>query len=585
MQARKLDTKLTRRSEINFKELESDQKLCGGYYTPLPVAEFITNWAITRKTRTILEPSCGDGRFFEAISKVVSRNGSKNGIVSIDAVEFLEDQAELAEQKAESLASKDIHTRVYCDDFFSWIRNVPHDKTWDAVLGNPPYIRYQYFDKNQRFVAKEIFRKTNVRFTMLTNAWVPFVLASVMHLGPGGRIAMVIPSEISYIIHAQGLRELLEQEFEYIRILHFRKIVFDGTLQGTVLFLGIKRSDRTFWPLQSHSTTECSLFFDESEAQKVDFKICDIDGIDDLNCVGSSEMAHQPEKGKTFSGHWMLALLDDDERSLVSEVSHMPNVKSFSQIADITIGIVTGANNYFCVNEQTLKEYELSEIAKPMLARSELIKGITYTAEDHKENSAMGKSINFLEFTNLPLNRLPKKMQEYIRLGEELQLHKRYKCRIREPWYCVPYVWVSEISLLKRCHHFPRLVINELGAYSTDTAYRISLKDTYSKRGKDFVFCFINSYTMLMAELGGRHYAGGVLELVPSEIRELRVPLIKVSRDDFNVLDQMIRERQKSDDILNFTDQVILINGLGLSAKKLKALKACYNRVKQRRQR
>lgn len=576
---------MARRSEINFKVLESDQKLRGGYYTPLSVAEFLSDWAVTLKTRTILEPSCGDGRFLEALSEAVSRNGSKNGSVSIDAVELNEDEVKLAEKKAKRLASKGLHARVYCEDFFSWILNEPPDKTWDAILGNPPYIRYQYFDKDQRFVAQEIFHKTNVKFTMLTNAWVPFILASVMHLAPGGRIAMVIPSEISYIIHAQGLRELLEQELEYIRIVHFREIVFDGTLQGTVLFLGIKRSDRPFRPLRHHTASDRMLFPDETEADTVDFKICDIKGIDDLSTVGSSEMAPQPQNGKPFSGHWMLALLDNKERSLLSELSRIPDVKSFSQIADITIGIVTGANNYFCVCEETLNEYDLSEIAAPMLARSELIKGITYTAEDHEKNAALGKSVHFLEFPNSDANRLPKTMREYIKLGEDQQLHERYKCRIREPWYCVPYVWVSQLSLLKRCHHFPRLVLNELGAYSTDTAYRISLKDAYSECGKDFVFSFINSYTLLLAELGGRHYAGGVLELVPSEIRALRVPLVKVTRDDFRLLDQMIRQGRTADDILDFTDQVILSQGLGLCAKKLRALKACYNRVKRRRQR
>ena len=576
---------MARRSKINFKALESAQKLRGGYYTPLDIVEFLSNWVVTLKTRTILEPSCGDGRFLEALSEVILRNGSKNGAISIDAVEISEDQVELAEKKARNLASKGLQARVYCDDFFSWILNVPSDKTWDAILGNPPYIRYQYFDKDQRFVAQEIFRKTNVKFTMLTNAWVPFILASVMHLTPGGRIAMVIPSEISYIIHAQGLRELLEQELEYIRILHFREIVFDGTLQGTVLFLGIKRSDRTFRPLWNRTSSEQFKFPDKTDDKAVDFKICDIKDTDDLSKVGSSEMALQPKNGKPFVGHWMLALLDNDERSILSELSRKSKVKSFAQIADITIGIVTGANNYFCVSDKTLKEYCLSEIASPMLARSELIKGITYTKEDHEKNAAMGKSIHFLEFPNLDINRLPKTMQEYIRLGEEQQLHKRYKCRIREPWYCVPYVWISQISLLKRCHHFPRLILNELGAYSTDTAYRISLKDVYSECGKDFVFSFINSYTLLLAELGGRHYAGGVLELVPSEIRSLYIPLIKVTKNDFRLLDQMIREGKNAKDILDFTDKIILSQGLGLCEKKIKVLKDCYNRVKQRRQR
>lgn len=212
-----------------------------------------------------MEPSCGDGRFLEALSKVISKNKSKNGSISVDAGELLQDQAELAKQKAKRLVSKAVRTRVYCDDFFSWIQKVPPDRTWDAVLGNPPYIRYQYFDKGQRLLAQEVFHKTNVKFTMLPNAWVPFVLASVIHLTPGGRIAMAIPSEISYIIHVQGLRELLEQELQYIRILHIREVVFDSTLQGTVLFLGIKRSDRRFQPLQHHSTSDCPLFSDEPD--------------------------------------------------------------------------------------------------------------------------------------------------------------------------------------------------------------------------------------------------------------------------------------------------------------------------------
>ncbi len=574
---------MTRRSKINFKKLESARKLRGGYYTPLPVAKFLSNWAITGETRTVLEPSCGDGCFFEAFSQAISRNGTSSGPISVDAVELLEDQAALADLKAKHFGSKVMRSQVYCDNFFSWIQNIPPDRTWDAVIGNPPYIRYQYFDKKQRLLSQEAFQKTNVKFTMLTNAWVPFVLASVMHLAPAGRIAMVIPSEISYIIHAQGLRELLEQELEYIRIIHFRNIVFDGTLQGTVLFLGIKRSDRSFRPLQRHTTTECPLFLDKPETNRVDFKICDIDGIDDLSGIGPGEMALQSEAGKPFSGHWMLALLNDEERLLLSEVSGMPNVKSFSEITDVTIGIVTGANNYFCVNEQTLKKYRLSEIAKPMLARSELIKGIVYSVKDHKKNSSQGKPVHFLGFPNQPISKLPKLMQEYIRLGEKQEIHKRYKCRIREPWYCVPYVWVSDVSLLKRCHQFPRLVLNKMGAYSTDTAYRVSLKEQYNKKAKDFVYCFINSYTLLLAELGGRHYAGGVLELVPSEIRALRIPLLKISNRDFQLLDRMIREHRNVEEILNFTDGVVLKNNLGLTMKQLNILRDCYRRVKKRR--
>ena len=40
----------------------SAEKLRGGFYTPLPIAEFILKWAVNGDSDLdILEPSCGDG--------------------------------------------------------------------------------------------------------------------------------------------------------------------------------------------------------------------------------------------------------------------------------------------------------------------------------------------------------------------------------------------------------------------------------------------------------------------------------------------------------------------------------------------
>lgn len=569
---------------MNFKELESEQKLRGGYYTPLPVVEFLCRWAITPKSKTILEPSCGDGRFIEAISKVVREKGIKQRCISIEAIELLKDQAYIAREKAKHIKSKVIDVKIFCDDFLAWVKNVPMSKTWDTVLGNPPYIRYQYFDKGQREFARDIFKKADVPFSMLTNAWVPFIIASIIHLSPGGRIAMVIPSEISYIMHAQGLRELIEQELDFVRILHFREIVFEGTLQGTVLFLGVKRADRSFTQLLRRQELNHDLFFKNLENSQIDFKIQDLNNIQDLKSLDTKIDPHSSYKRKNeLFGNWMLGILNKRERSLLSEIASKPEVVNFSDIANINIGIVTGANKFFCVNKETLRKYNLNKIAKPMLARSELIKGITYTLKDQKQNSSEGKSVFFLEFPDKPVSELTKQMQEYIKIGEEQDIHKRYKCRIREPWYCVPYVWVSEISLLKRCHSFPRLVLNDLRAYSTDTAYRITLKKLHANSSKEFVFSFINSYTLLLAELGGRHYAGGVLELVPSEIRALKIPLVKTRNKDFRSLDTMVRENLEINKILDFTDDVVLKAFLRLTVREMRILRGCYRRLRERR--
>src|SRR6185503_9450157 len=110
-------------------------------------------------------------------------------------------------------------------------------------------------------------------------------------------------------------------------------------------------------------------------------------------------------------------------------------------------------------------------------------------------------------------------------LGEEQGLPKRYKCSVREPWYRVPSVYASPVAMLKRAHHFPRLVLNRAKTYTTDTAYRIIPKRVTAT---SLVYSFLNSLTCLCAELEVRHYGGGVLELVPSEIERFILPIFDV---------------------------------------------------------
>ena len=95
----------------------------------------------------------------------------------------------------------------------------------------------------------------------------------------------------------------------------------------------------------------------------------------------------------------------------------------------------------------------------------------------------------------------------------------------------------------KRAHAAPRLILNALGAYTTDTAYRITPKTADAAQ---LVAAFVNPLTALSAELEGRGYGGGVLELVPSEIEKLLVPLPQTPLD-LPALDAAVRARSHAD--------------------------------------
>jgi len=134
--------------------------------------------------------------------------------------------------------------------------------------------------------------------------------------------------------------------------------------------------------------------------------------------------------------------------------------------------------------------------------------------------------------------------------------------------------------MLKRASDTPRLILNELSAYTTDTAYRISTKETAPEK---LVYCFLNALTALSVELEGRHYGGGVIELVPSEIEKLLVPLPKGLRPQVQQLDNLVR-KANAHAVLEHQSQRIL-GELGVSRADQERLLMAWLRLKNRRQR
>ena len=86
-----------------------------------------------------------------------------------------------------------------------------------------------------------IYEQFGLPFRRHTNAWVPFVVASVGLLKPGGRLGMVIPAEIMHVMHAQALRYYLGTNCSQILIFDPEDLWFEGTLQGAVIILAERK--------------------------------------------------------------------------------------------------------------------------------------------------------------------------------------------------------------------------------------------------------------------------------------------------------------------------------------------------------
>lgn len=539
---------------MNFIENESAQKLRGGYYTPSDLAAFLVEWVKEIHPQNILEPSCGDGVFFQELAKKSQFHATK-----ILGFEIEADEAKKAKTRAVENGLKS--TRVLNEDFLNWSINTFETKTkFDAVLGNPPFVRYQYLPKEFQLNAEKIFKILELPFTKHTNAWVPFILASMKILRPGGRLAMVVPSEIIHVMHAKSLRTYLGKECSRLLIVDPEELWFDKTLQGAVILLAEKKNN----------------IFDKSEG----VAIHPVKGRDFLKTNPSYIFKNSnPINGKTVEGKWTRALLDKRTRILLDEIEEHENIHAFDKIAKVDVGIVTGANKFFLVPNSVVEEFGLKKWARPMFGRSGHCPGIIYDDQQHAENQEKGHPTNFIWF-NEKESEIDNFAKKYIRFGEKQDLHKRYKCRIRAPWYTVPSVYSTEIGMLKRSHNSPRLILNNIGAYTTDTAYRIRSNFTTANK---LVGCFVNPLTALSAELEGRHYGGGVLELVPSEIERLLIPIPDKVDIDLPKLDKYIRNLSM-DDVLAKQGELIL-GSMGFSKEKQECITSNWSKLRNRRQR
>ena len=215
-----------------MKSKKSFDKLRGGYYTPQAITEFICKWIINKNTKNILEPSCGDGNFLKAI---VERQEKLNLNLDITGVELCLDEAKKAMRYG---------TNVECQDFFAFYRDkVTGKSNYDAIVGNPPFIRYQDFDEKSRDIAFFYMKENGFHPTKLTNIWLPFLILSCLALSENGRLGMVIPAELFQVNYAGETREFLARYFDRLTLITFQKLVFEEIQQEVILLLGEKKSE------------------------------------------------------------------------------------------------------------------------------------------------------------------------------------------------------------------------------------------------------------------------------------------------------------------------------------------------------
>jgi len=207
------------------------------------------------------------------------------------------------------------------------------------------------------------------------------------------------------------------------------------------------------------------------------------------------------------------------------------------------------------------------------------LKGSLFSNDDWHSLAAGSDRVHLLNISKEQASTLSEKLRRYIEDGEQKEFHKGYKCSIREPWYKVPSVWVPDGFSFRQIYDFPRMVLNESGATSTDTIHRMRSHGAEPER------IIANTYTWLTAasaEIEGRSYGGGVLELEPTEAEKLLMPAQLNGAMPLKEVDQLVR-LGRLDIVLEENARIILREHMGLTSAECELLKSVWIKMRDRR--
>lgn len=528
------------------------RKARGAYFTPEPVAAFVVNWAIRRADDAVLEPSCGEAAFLTHAVTALRNLGAD--LPRVDGVEI---HAASANEASRLVTAAGGEPNIQVNDFFL---SEPTG-SYSAVIGNPPYIRYQDFSGAARARSREAALRAGVNMSGLASSWAAFTVHAALMLKRGGRLGLVVPAELLSVNYAAEVRRFLLDRFKKVDLVLFTERVFADAQEDVVLLLAEG--------------------FEEGHAGHMSI-------YQAQNAAGLSEtLAATTWTPTDPSGKWTPSLLSSKTLGTYSALVE----KDFTTLhtwGETTLGMVTGNNRYFTMSPQEAAELKIpqTELIKLSPPGSAHLRGLMLSDDTWR---ALGKK-GSATFLFRPGDSPSAAAMDYIHAGETAKVHLAYKCRVRKTWWQVPLVKPADLFLTYMNADTPRITTNTAKALHLNSVHGIYLRDAHQSLGREILpLAALTSMTLVGAETVGRAYGGGMLKLEPREADRLPVPtpdVVAAAREPLTALRPQLASKLRYGRLVEaakLVDDVLLVGELGVPRADAKALREQYVELAARR--
>lgn len=534
------------------------RKSRGAFFTPDAIASFVTDWAVRSFDDRVLEPSCGEAAFLTHAVRRLKGLQESSGALSISPqVDGVEIHDESASEARRIVIAAGGDPQIVTSDFFF----VPPKRKYTAVIGNPPYIRYQDFNGEARTRSREAALRAGVNISGLASSWAAFTIHSALMLKKGGRLGLVVPAELLSVNYAAEVRRFLLERFTRVDLVMFTERVFPEVQEEVVLLLAEG--------FDEGSTKHASIY----QAQ---------------NVAGLSEtLAATIWTPVDPSDKWTPSLLSKEALRVYGALLHNGDFTPLETWGDTTLGMVTGNNRYFAVSPERASELGLveSDLLKLSPPGSSHLRGLTFTTHAWNALGTKGSSTYLFRPTEPSDGALA-----YIEAGEIANVNAAYKCRVRKTWWQVPLVKPADLFLTYMNADTPRITTNEAKALHLNSVHGIYLRSEYRILGRRLLpLASLNSMTLVGAETVGRGYGGGMLKIEPREADRLPVPspaVVEAAADKLVAIRPQMATRLRYGRLVEaakLIDDILLIGELGMRRSDVKSLREAHAELAARR--
>jgi len=265
---------------------------------------------------------------------------------------------------------------------------------YDAVVGNPPYVRIQKIPEERRPEYKEGFDSATGRFDLS----VLFMEYGMESLRDGGHIAFITSNKFLTTQYGEGIRAYLRENAAIETLIDFTDTgIFDVTVLPCILVAGKGSSDAGS--------------LDYSILKQAD------DPGDSKKCDDLLSLINQHLTDELFEGRYTIGLNGDTktvklrcfestlpkskdatwtfipsrEKALVDKINRKKTADLDSIAKRISVGIKTTANNVFVdpITDSTIEEYDLEkDLIHPAISGKNVSRwSIDWSPEDPKKPS------------------------------------------------------------------------------------------------------------------------------------------------------------------------------------------------------